>query len=86
MRRFSISPVVQQFYQTRVNDEFVLRGNAGTLKCLVPSFVGDFVQIVEWISDEGDSYSSQMSNDVLNYGMETGFVQYQLREILSFPV
>lgn len=63
-------PVVQQFYQTRVNDEFILRGNTGTLKCLVPSFVADFVQVVEWISDDANNYSAQMSSDVLNYGME----------------
>uniref|UniRef100_A0A1B0GLK3 Ig-like domain-containing protein n=1 Tax=Lutzomyia longipalpis TaxID=7200 RepID=A0A1B0GLK3_LUTLO len=44
--------VVNQFYQTRVNDEFVLRGNAAILKCLLPSFVADFVLIDAWILDE----------------------------------
>lgn len=60
--------VVLQFYQTRVNDEFVLKGNTGTLKCLIPSFVADFVHVLEWISDAGPIYSSQMSKDVVNYG------------------
>jgi hypothetical protein len=43
---------VHQFYQTRVIDEFVLKGNTATLKCLVPSFVSDFVEVVEWLSDD----------------------------------
>ncbi|KAI5752397.1 hypothetical protein M8J77_016619 [Diaphorina citri] len=51
--------VIQQFYQTRVNDEFVLIGNSATLKCLIPSFVADFVSIAEWLDDEGTSYTSQ---------------------------
>ncbi|CAD6214604.1 GSCOCT00004135001.2-RA-CDS [Cotesia congregata] len=50
--------VVQQFYESRVIDEFVLRGNTATLKCLVPSFVGDFVDVIEWIADDGTSYSA----------------------------
>lgn len=45
--------VVQQFYQTRVIDEFVLRGNAALLKCNLPSFVADFVSVEGWISDDG---------------------------------
>lgn len=45
--------VVQQFYQARVIDEFVLRGNAALLKCNLPSFVADFVSIEAWIADDG---------------------------------
>lgn len=45
--------VVYQFYQTRINDEFVLRGNAAILKCLVPSFVADFISIESWMDEEG---------------------------------
>lgn len=48
--------VVQQFYQSRVIDEFVLKGNTGILKCLVPSFVTDFVQIEAWIADDGTTF------------------------------
>lgn len=49
--------VVQQFYESRVIDEFVLRGNTATLKCLLPSFVADFVEVIEWVSTEdGTSY------------------------------
>ncbi|KAJ9598740.1 hypothetical protein L9F63_026727, partial [Diploptera punctata] len=57
--------VVHQFYQTRVIDEFVLRGNTATLKCLIPSFVADFVQVVEWVTDDG-SFSTA-PNSITNY-------------------
>lgn len=56
--QFSVYTVVDQFYQTRVNDEFVLLGNSATLKCILPSFVGDFVQVVDWETDTGETYSS----------------------------
>lgn len=58
--------VVQQFYQTRVIDEFVLRGNTATVKCLIPSFVADFVQVVEWVT-EGGSFSASSTSDT-DYG------------------
>lgn len=53
------SAVVQQFYQSRVIDEFVLKGNTGILKCLVPSFVTDFVQVEAWVADDGTIYKYQ---------------------------
>ncbi|KPJ11137.1 Down syndrome cell adhesion molecule-like protein CG42256 [Papilio machaon] len=45
------SEAVLQTYEGRVNDEFVLRGNTAVLKCIVPSFVADFVHVVAWIMD-----------------------------------
>jgi hypothetical protein len=56
------STVVQQFYQSRVSDEFVLRGNTAIVRCLIPSFVADFVQVVEWITDGGSFAASSASN------------------------
>ncbi|KAG8223600.1 hypothetical protein J437_LFUL004123, partial [Ladona fulva] len=55
--------VVHQFYQSRVIDEFVLRGNTATLKCLVPSFVADFVEVIEWITDDGESFTAKSGED-----------------------
>lgn len=56
--------VVQQFYETRVIDEFVLRGNAATLKCLVPSFVADFVDVIEWLAvEDGLTYTAANSQE-----------------------
>ncbi|XP_017784824.1 PREDICTED: Down syndrome cell adhesion molecule-like protein Dscam2 isoform X11 [Nicrophorus vespilloides] len=56
-RDVNVRAVVQQFYQSRVIDEFVLRGNTGILKCLVPSFVTDFVAIEAWIGDDGSTFT-----------------------------
>ncbi|XP_076265892.1 Down syndrome cell adhesion molecule 1 isoform X24 [Rhynchophorus ferrugineus] len=52
-RDVNVRAVVNQFYETRVTDEFVLKGNTGILKCVVPSFVTDFVHIEAWVADDG---------------------------------
>lgn len=51
--------VVHQFYQVRVIDEFVLRGNSATLKCLVPSFITEFVDVEAWLSSEEEEFTQQ---------------------------
>lgn len=33
--------------------EYVMRGNSAILKCTIPSFVADFVNVVSWIDEEG---------------------------------
>lgn len=43
--------MVSQVYDTDVNKEYVIRGNAAVLKCQVPSFVADFVTVVSWHTD-----------------------------------
>lgn len=48
--------VVPQFYQTEVNNEHVIRGNSAILKCVIPSFVADFVSVASWSSDDGETY------------------------------
>ena len=45
--------VVSQSYQVHVHDEYVLLGNAGLLRCLIPSFVSDFVIVDTWVGDDG---------------------------------
>lgn len=54
--------VVQQFYQTEVNNEYVIRGNAAVLKCSIPSFVADFVQVVGWTDSDGNEYETSPKN------------------------
>lgn len=34
-----------------------MRGNAAIIKCLIPSFVTDFVQIIAWINEDGDEFT-----------------------------
>lgn len=55
--------VVHQTYEPRVIDEYVLRGNTAIVKCLIPSFVADYVQILEWIMNDGTSYTSSSSEE-----------------------
>lgn len=50
--------VVQQFYESEVNNEYVIRGNSAVLKCSIPSFVADFVQVVSWQDEEGQLYGT----------------------------
>lgn len=53
---------VLQAYEARVNDEFILRGNTAILKCIVPSFVADFVHVVAWIMDNETVSAEEHSN------------------------
>lgn len=36
-----------------MDKEYIIKGNAAILKCSVPSFVADFVQVISWIDDSG---------------------------------
>lgn len=61
--------VVRQAYEPRVIDEYVLRGNPVIVKCLIPSFVADYVQVVEWVTDDKESLSAfSTNNSDVNYG------------------
>lgn len=35
-------------------EEYVMRGNSAVLKCLIPSFVADFVYVDAWINEDGN--------------------------------
>lgn len=50
--------VVQQFYQSEVNNEYVIRGNSAILKCSIPSFVADFVSVLSWNDEDGNIYTA----------------------------
>lgn len=52
----SVFPVVNQFYQTDGENEYVIRGNSAILKCKVPSFIADFVFVEAWIDSDGNEY------------------------------
>nr|XP_034174383.1 Down syndrome cell adhesion molecule-like protein Dscam2 isoform X4 [Osmia lignaria] len=93
-RDVNVRAVVQQFYETRVIDEFVLRGNTATLKCLVPSFVADFVDVIEWLAvEDGSTYTANDQEEkdgkylvlpsgelhIRDVGPEDGYKTYQCR-------
>lgn len=48
--------VVAQYYEADVNKEHVIRGNSAVIKCLIPSFVADFVEVVSWHTDQDENY------------------------------
>lgn len=48
--------VVAQYYDTDVNKEYAIRGNAAILKCQVPSFVADFVSVISWHTDQNEDF------------------------------
>lgn len=54
--------MVSQVYQVNVHDEYVLLGNAGLLRCLIPSFVSDFVLIDSWVGDDGETHFTPNTN------------------------
>lgn len=46
--------VVAQNYEIDVIKEFAIRGNSAVMKCQVPSYVSDFVQIISWITEDSE--------------------------------
>ncbi|KRJ98240.1 Down syndrome cell adhesion molecule-like protein Dscam2 isoform X43 [Drosophila yakuba] len=52
-RDVHVRAVVSQFYITEAENEYVIKGNAAVVKCKIPSFVADFVQVEAWLDEEG---------------------------------
>lgn len=77
MSNVSLIPVVQQLYATEVNNEYVIQGNSAVLKCSIPSFVADYVLVVSWQDDAGNTFTTHE-----DYGTyiqrHTAFLQFQL--------
>lgn len=61
----SFIAVVHQYYQSEVNNEYVIRGNAAILKCSIPSFVAEFVQVIGWQDDQGNSFDPDQDNGIV---------------------
>ncbi|XP_065205888.1 cell adhesion molecule Dscam1 isoform X13 [Planococcus citri] len=57
-RDVNVRAVVEQHYQTEVNNEYVILGNSAILKCSIPSFLSDFVMVIAWQDDTGNIYNS----------------------------
>ena len=60
----TLPAVVSQFYVTEAENEYVIRANSAIMKCKIPSFVSEFVQVDQWVADDGTIYTSD-----LEYGM-----------------
>lgn len=50
--------MVTQYYDTDVNKEYVIRGNPAVLKCQIPSFVADFVEVISWHTDQDETFDA----------------------------
>lgn len=55
--------VVSQYYEVDVNKEHVILGNSAIFKCLIPSFVADFVDVVSWTSGDDEEETHVYSAD-----------------------
>lgn len=66
----NLFPVVSQFYESQVYDEYVIKGNAAVLKCNIPSFVSDHVEIIEWVDSNGLHYTRHDDNGTYNIQKE----------------
>uniref|UniRef100_A0A2A4JG77 Down syndrome cell adhesion molecule-like protein Dscam2 n=1 Tax=Heliothis virescens TaxID=7102 RepID=A0A2A4JG77_HELVI len=53
-RDVNVRAVVSQAYAVNLMEEYVLRGNSAILKCHIPSFVSEYVNVISWIIIEGD--------------------------------
>ena len=57
--------MANQAYKTSSNEEYIIIGNDALMKCVIPSFVADFVSVINWEDSEG---SLIFSNN--NFGNE----------------
>lgn len=54
---------MNQKYEAEIMTEYVIRGNTAVLKCSIPSFVADFVQVESWLSEDGMVYHTPTRSD-----------------------
>ncbi|XP_061381082.1 cell adhesion molecule Dscam2 isoform X8 [Danaus plexippus] len=93
-RDVNVRAVVQQQYESEVNNEYVIRGNSAILKCSIPSFVADFVNVISWHDEAENSYTINGTKEgedgkylvlpsgelhIRDVGPEDGYKSYQCR-------
>lgn len=71
-RDVHVRAVVTQKYDCYVNQAHVIRGNDVLMKCDIPSFVTDFVSILNWQDNEGRIYTP---NTFLSQGISSFLFQ-----------
>ncbi|KRJ98245.1 dscam, isoform N [Drosophila yakuba] len=90
-RDVHVRAVVSQHYEEDIHKAFVIRGNSAILKCDIPSFVADFVNVISWHSDEQENFYPGTEYDgkylvlpsgelhIREVGPEDGYKSYQCR-------
>lgn len=57
---------VVQYYDIDIPKEFAIRGNAAIMKCQIPSFVADFVEVISWHTDQDETFTSGTNTGLWN--------------------
>lgn len=71
-----MSLVIGEPYRSDVSPEYAIRGNSVLFKCSIPPFVADFVSVISWIDDAGNSYYNINENGVTDYGIINIMITY----------
>lgn len=62
-RDVKLRAVVLQMYEVQVYDEYIIRGNTAVMKCHIPSFVKDYVTVVQWSREQYGSSTTIENGD-----------------------
>ncbi|KAG1652220.1 Down syndrome cell adhesion molecule-like protein Dscam2 [Nymphon striatum] len=62
-RKVYVTAVVDQQYSTQVYDEYVIEGNTAVLKCIIPSYIKDYVKVTAWIKDDKIEITNKYEKD-----------------------
>ena len=74
-----ISLVVNQNYMTEATNEYVIMGNSALMRCVIPSFVSDFISLQNWQDEKGNI----MVADNNNYGRQQIKSKSMIRFIIN---
>ena len=60
---FLFITVVSQDYNINVLPQnYVIKGNDAILKCEIPSFVADLIEVVSWVDNSSKDYAAKIDN------------------------
>ena len=54
--------VVHQEFSSEASNEYVIVGNDALMKCIIPSFVSDLVQVAAWTDNEDNVFYKQSTH------------------------
>ncbi|KAG1675437.1 Down syndrome cell adhesion molecule-like protein Dscam2 [Nymphon striatum] len=70
--RVQVKALVDQHYSIQVYDEYVIEGNTAVLKCHVPSYIKDFVEVNAWIRNDEFRILKEYKQESRYYITEVG--------------
>ena len=51
-----VAAVTQDYTTDATHKVYVIIGNSALIKCEIPSFVSDFLSVINWVDNEGIEY------------------------------